>query len=430
MKSRTRKYCQNKDTPEKGAAMLFTFNRRRISKIMKKISGKRNLYFSGKGFFSYPELHGEMEETHVRISRSVSNNDSMTITFTRSLNLKGTVSINEETSLLKIKKALGESDIITGDTSFDNAFLIQADNPYVAHAILTEEIREILFSMIKFTDLELTDSYLQYNIPFHEIQTVADLTGPIDTGNSLYEKLLHDENQASIIRCKKRLLDNILHDSVAEVRRNNIIMAGVHLKKDAAVTETLVNAMTHDADYRNRYEAALLLNETGIDYMMEMIEKGIDDTLKCDIVRSLRNGYYTKSIPRLKKICREQTHSVKNEIIKTLLELEKKPDLPFYAEYLPFMEQKTCLSLLKSYEAEGDIASVEYLYKISKESDNSALRSAAHHAMTAIQSRLGDGDKGWLSIEGMNSYEGALSINNTTAENTPGIKADKNGRKN
>jgi len=390
---------------------------------MKKISGERKLYFSGKGFFSYPEVHGETEAGDIKIARSVNNNDHITISIHRSLNFKGAVTINEETSLLKIKKAFGESDIIIGDEIFDNAFLIQADHPYVVHAILTDEIREILLSMIKFIDLELTDSCLQYNIPFHEIQTVADLTGPIDTGNSLYKKLLHDENQAPIIRCKKRLLNNILNDPIAEVRRKNIRMAGVHLKKDAAVRDSLFQAMTGDPDFRNRYEAALLLSEPGLEYMMEMLDTGIDDTLRCDIVYEFRKKNYIKSIPHLKKICGEQAPSVRNAIIEALLALEIKPDLSFYAEYLQFMEQEACLTLITLYEAEGDIASVEYLYKISEEGRNSTIRNAAHHAMATIQSRLGQGDKGWLSIAEMKGYDGALSIdNNPTSESSHDVK--------
>jgi len=390
---------------------------------MKKISGERNLYFSGKGFFSYPEVYGETEAGDIKIARSVNNNDSITISIHRCLNFKGAVTINEETSLLKIKKAFGESDIITGDEPFDNAFLIQADNPYVAHAILTEDVRTILLSMIQFSDFELTGSYLQYNIPFRDIQRIEDLKNPIDTGNSLYGELLHDENQAPIIRCKKRLLDNILHDSVAEVRRKNIIMAGAHLKTDAAVRDSLYQAMTGDPDFRNRYEAALLLRETGLEYMMEMLDTGIDDTLKYDIVCAFRKQHYIKSIPHLKKICGEQAPSVRNAIIETLLALEIKPDLPFYAEYLQFMEQKACLTLISLYEAEGDIASVEYLYKISEEGRNSTIRNAAHHAMAMIQSRLGQGDKGWLSIAEMKDYDGALSIdNNPSSESSHDVK--------
>jgi hypothetical protein len=414
-----RKYRKKKDKPEKSVAMLFSSNRRRISKIMEIISGERNLFLTGKGFFSYPELHGETEAGYVKITKSVSDNDGMTITIIRSLNFKGAITINEETPLLKIKKVLGESDILTGDTPFDEAFLIQAHKPYVAHAILTEKVREILFSLTKFNDLELTNLYLQYSVPLRDIQAVEDLTGPLDTGNSLYMALLHDGNQSPIIRCKKRLLNNILHDPVAEVRRKNIIMAGAHLKTDTEVRGSLLKAMTGDPDFRNRYEAALLLGETGLDYMMEMLEKNIDDTLKCDIVRSLREEKHIKSITYLKKFCPEQAPSVRDEIIKTLLVLEKKPDLPFYARYLQFMEQNACLSLLALYEAEGDLASVEHLYRISKESSNSTLRNAAHHAMTMIQSRLGEGDKGWLSVVDSQKYDGALSINNGPSEKNP-----------
>lgn len=391
---------------------------------MKEISGERNLFLTGKGFFSYPELHGETEAGYVKIAKSVRDNDCMTITIIRSLNFKGAITINEETPLLKIKKALGESDILTGDKPFDDAFLVQANKPYVAHAILTEEIRKILFSMITFNDLELTNLQLQYSIPLRDIQTAADLADPLDIGNSLYIALLYDENQAPIVRCKKRLLNNILHDPVAEVRRKNITMAGAHLKTDTAVRDSLLQAMAGDPDFRNRYEAALLLGETGLDYMMEMLEKNIDHTLKCDIVHSFREEKYKKSITRLKKFCPEQAPSVRDEIIKTLLALEKKPDLHFYAGYLQFMEQHTCMSLLPLYEAEGDIASVEHLYKISKESNNSALRNAAHHAMTTIQSRLGlDGDNGWLSIADSQKYDGALSI-----DNDPPEKSSNTGR--
>jgi len=379
---------------------------------MRILSRKRNFFCKRKGLFKYPFVYGEISIGDIQIYKSNEKNDII-LEIKSSLMLKGNLSLQEETSFFKIKKAFGTEDILIGDDDFDKAFLIQAEKNFIAYAILSCDVRKKLLSMIKQYSFELTDSYFKCHFSSDEIQSYKDLDNIIILVVSLYDDLLSDLSRHPILRYKKRLIHNILNDPLSSVRENNILAIGSHLRIDDEVDEALTTVMNHDNEAVNRLRAAQLLKSKGLQYMELLLQQKINDELKCEIIQYFHKMMYRESILLLKKICNIQSDFVKREIVIALLSLEVELDLSFYAPYLNFINHDKSLSLLKLFGEKGTLDTVEFIYMIGKVHGDNDIRNEANRAIAMIQSRLGSGDRGWVSIQDNDIETGSLSFDNS-----------------
>ncbi len=83
---------------------------------------------------------------------------------------------------------------------------------------------------------------------------------------------------------------------------------------------------------------------------------------------------------------------------------------PFLIKELEKNESQYRNYLIEALGNCGRVNAVEKLLEIGKSTLNPLLRSSVKEAIIKIQSRLGNADKGWLSVTQLDEIDGALSL--------------------
>jgi HEAT repeat protein len=98
----------------------------------------------------------------------------------------------------------------------------------------------------------------------------------------------------------------------------------------------------------------------------------------------------------------------------------------FLVEKLSSREPDIRYASIKALASCGNKHAVEHLYDIArKTTGNRKIKREAAHAIEAIQSRLGDVEKGWLTLSETDSQEGALSVIGETEEGKLSLSGDE-----
>ncbi|MCP4134466.1 MAG: hypothetical protein GY754_26065 [bacterium] len=73
----------------------------------------------------------------------------------------------------------------------------------------------------------------------------------------------------------------------------------------------------------------------------------------------------------------------------------------------------------------GGIEQIEELHTLGKKSLNPIIKTAVRETIQQIQSRLGDVEKGWLSVEELTETDGGLSMANEAEKGSLSIHKKK-----
>ncbi|MCP4132006.1 MAG: HEAT repeat domain-containing protein [bacterium] len=323
----------------------------------------------------------------------------------------------------KMKTFFGKRGVKTGDKEFDDKMLIAAENPSIVKTILHEELREQILSLAcGVTSFELKKDSIRIVLEFHEIFDCTVLPEIMRAMSSI----LMGVNDSIFL--KKRLIENFYEEEDWHARLNTVKMLSYHFFRDDD-TKLVLNDSLRDEHPEINIEAAKYLKEKGLKFLVSMLESFEDksDPLIPEIIRILAEKKYKQSIPCLKALFDEpKSDIVQIEILSAFRDFGDEKLNTFLLEKLHIKEYKIFSLVIEALGTCGNLDAVEPLYEMTKYSSDSPVREAAKKAIGLIQSRHGQGDKGWLSMTELSETDGALSISDKAEKGALSVNREKN----
>ncbi|HNR87971.1 MAG TPA: hypothetical protein PKM65_06495 [Spirochaetota bacterium] len=320
--------------------------------------------------------------------------------------ITGPFSVSRETVLSNSKRLIGKGDYQTGDVRFDRTFLISSDHPVVLPALLNAAVRKNL--------LKLNSS--AYALSLSNKQFMAELPRPSKFGKAIRNAF---ETMASIIddiaspaSIRDRLVSSILHDPVAAVRRNCLEALIANVPIDTFIRDVLEKAVK-DLSIGVKIAAVRALKGQHLGELERVLKERtkLTDAERLELLSVLNDNRYdipVRTLIALAAQTREMT--VVKEILRSCAIPNSDKLYPFLMRYLDQRDAKANTEMIRHLGSVGTAETVEKLYLLGKKSINPFVRRAVQDAIAAIQARLGDVERGWLSTAVPAETEGALSI--------------------
>ncbi|MCP4132005.1 MAG: HEAT repeat domain-containing protein [bacterium] len=338
-------------------------------------------------------------------------------------NMESSFQVSMESMFSQAKEAFGKGDYKIGDNKFDDKMLIAARNPYFITALLNKELREKILSLTSVTgELVLSENSFYITKNLYEITHVQLFISYIRTMVIILKDIT---GKPSI---KKRLINNIRLEQDWNVRFKNIQMLVSHFPMDWEIEETLSESLD-DESLEIRFESAKHLKTEGMKHLLSMLDSlgSKNHPLQTDIIKVLAENNYTQSIPLLKVLFTQSgNYSVQKEILAAFKTFEDETLNEFLREQLKIIDFETRILVIEALGTCGNLDAIEPLYSIAQSSSDSQVREAVKKAIGLIQSRLGQGDKGWLSMTELWETDGALSISDKADKGALSIKKKQN----
>ncbi|MFC1850581.1 HEAT repeat domain-containing protein [candidate division CSSED10-310 bacterium] len=233
------------------------------------------------------------------------------------------------------------------------------------------------------------------------------------------------------------LMINFLRDDLELVKKRNLEVLVRYFKQDPKVQTLLKQALT-DNNVAVRIEAARGLGKIGIPYLEEIMLND-DEPHASQALSALRTIKNQHIIPVLEKALHRNTLAQK--AAQTLGELRAEDSIEALLHLFHQTDPLTKLTVIKacgdigSAKANhfllqqleqtnlaliifaltalgkcGAVSTVEPLYNYKKKMTSRKLKVATRRAISAIQTRLGRSETGWLSMVHDEESQGALSL--------------------
>ncbi len=378
--------------------------------LFKSISKAFNLKFTRGGIRGLPRLNGTINDMHVIIDTCNDINNQKQIML-----LVYFYSQIDDDFEIQIKNPSGNtvppgntSVIKTGDDAFDKRMRTAASSFHIIAAMLTEHVRKnILYLASECTDLHITKTSIRLNMPVSWVQKSKRLVHCLKTSLSLAKELAHCEDY------RKRIIDNISGCDEPKVKLRNIhaLVAGFGIDQDI---RKLLRKTMRDDEIAIRIESASHLGKEGCKYLTEILIEGSSvptDKLKILIVKILKERRYTGAVLALIDIIEKTSNrdlitgvleafeAIGDERVSTLLMVRLNDE-----------DSDIRLLAIRALASCGTVSAVEPLHKLAGDTLNPMVRIATLKAIERIQSRLGNVERGWLSVAELSDREGALSM--------------------
>jgi len=317
----------------------------------------------------------------------------------------------------RLEKLLDGCDIRTGDGDFDSLFWIGGTiAPCVA--VLDQETRAWLmrFSGERHADpawriarWSIEDGVLrfQWALPWEDTpEQAADFLKNVVDG---YRHLFRPGSAV------EHLIHNLDADKDARVRLRNLELL-LQQPPEVAITEAVRRA-TRDPDPTVRLTAAEQLSDEVFDVLSEIALN--HPQLSARAVRSLGKLGSPSVASVLVKVLESDPPPLSETLRAAAEALEAAPSpaaIPALVTALETADESVRIAVIRAIGASGGVSEVALLHPMTEAGNSSGIRRAALAAIRSIQSRLGDVEKGWLSVSAASADEGALSL----SEGPPG----------
>jgi hypothetical protein len=179
-------------------------------------------------------------------------------------------------------------------------------------------------------------------------------------------------------------------------------------------TEPILIGALKDPHIEVQVEAARYLGDRGMNHLLGIFESRNASTnirLLIDIVQIFKENDFRKSIPVLKKVyLSDRGDALKIAILQALAAFGDEGHSFLLAELDKDHPPGLCIAVIEALGTWGRVEAVEKLCRIEELTLYSSVRQAATQAIARIQSRLGNVEKGWLSMAKFKDVDGALSV--------------------
>ncbi|MCP4130592.1 MAG: hypothetical protein GY754_06385 [bacterium] len=323
------------------------------------------------------------------------------------------INISQETKITQIKKKMGLGDILTGDADFDQNMLISASKPLILTALLNAKTRQLLMQLAKDNIIEISGkSFVLYSSSFTKESIISITRTMLKISTSLCD---------TDYPLKNRLVENIKSEKPGPVIINNIRM----LTNNNFIDNDMIKLMESLLDHKNldvQIEAARHLPEKGMDHLHRILintpltkgQKAKNYSSIINIIDVFKEKRYTKSTDSLLSLyTKHESPDAPDLKIAILTAFEAFGDetlSPFLGDELIKQNQPLLLPVIAALGSCGTVDVVEKLHQLAKSSVSQELKQAALASISKIQSRLGNADRGWLSVSPVSGTDGALSI--------------------
>ncbi|MFC1848731.1 HEAT repeat domain-containing protein [candidate division CSSED10-310 bacterium] len=353
------------------------------------------------------------------------------------------LSLGKEDFKSTMLKAVGRDDIRTGDDWFDEKMLIHGTSDLII-GFFDYKTRKLIRAILAHDEYEihLNAEYFELKIP----GLIRNTTHFIRILKLLLN--LSSELQRPP-KVKERVVENILQDKMAAVRKRNIEALVAHGPMNDDIRQTLRKAVL-DTEPVVKLTAAFYLGPEGYPHLGNMLQESPepyqsqalhiliqkDDPATIPYIRlALANiklaataalvlGDFkdTGSINLLIKVFHKSTsNSIKLAAVKALGAIGSAEASDFLLEQRAHPDFEIQLQVLQALGNCGEIQVVETLINYMNSVTQTRVKSAAKEAIALIQSRLGPAEKGWLTIAEQHAAEGALSVSSPEPEGTLSI---------
>ncbi len=379
---------------------------KKISELVRAIEAGLGIFFDYKGMNCYAALN----EVHKYITTIERGHVSVRVECDSKIESPFLVRL--ESVYSKVKDTLGKGDIKIGEKEIDEMMFITAENPSIVTALLNKEIREkLLFIGQIAAAFDLTENSIMLKVRNQQLDDLPVFVKYLQTIVSIIEEVSSGDP------IKKRLIKNIKKEEEWKVRLNNLIMLASHFPSDSEIKKILDGSL-RDESLEIRFEAAKHLKARGLKFLISMLNsiENKSHPLIPEIILFLAENNYKQCIPRLKILFdQSESEAVQIEILTAFKDFRDEKLNAFLLKRLNAMntmDTKILLMVIKALGTCGTLNAVEPVYELGKNSPDSRVREEAERSIALIQSRKGQGEKGWLSIPEFSETDGALSINN------------------
>ncbi len=380
--------------------------------IYREAAESLNIGFINGGILSSSRVIGEIGGKRVFAGRTKLHNSRMNLTAYElcarySLQTEGSLYVISRNGYIRLADLGVDLSVLrTKDDAFDSAMTVAYNmNPSHAIALLGHEIRAAIMELNQESWCFQMSKYGVHFYSKHAFEASADIVRGMKRVMALADRILENSDfRESHIR-------NIRHDSVDDVRLNNLRMLVTYYPVDREIEDLLVTLLD-DSNAELQFIAAINLKHRGFDHLIAMIKNrritGRDHL--SDAIQALAGAAYHRASPLFIELFSERKErSLRLGILEACKKM-KDPELSeFLASLLEQGDGDIVDGAVSALATCGTVRSVEKLTRLAEGSLNPFLRNRIGEAVAAIQSRLGDVEGGWLSGAEISDMQGALS---------------------
>ena len=313
-----------------------------------------------------------------------------------------------------------------GDDAFDSVMTIYySKTPSCAIALLDSRLRSAILDLKKNAGILLVSRHGIHIYNREGCGDPAEIALVIRNIVDVAKIVLENSD------FRRMHIENIRSDPVPAVRLKNIRMLLSHYPLDGEISR-LLDACMEDPDVLMQFEAAKYLKARGFEHIIRLVrEKKITKVkLIIEAVDAMGDGAYRDAAPFLMELFEAVTNTdLRTAILATAKKLGAAPLSPFLVSLLKGRGDDTRDLAIDALSTCGTVESVEKLLKLSEDSMNPFLKNRIGETVAAIQARLGDVEKGWLSEVAITGKEGALSKADGADEGALSKMEDEKGKK-
>jgi hypothetical protein len=385
------------------------------NKLFKEVAKTLRLEFKKAKFFDDPEVSGEIAGCPIKVNRiTKEETDFLHVKITPALKFPINFQITRETVLTKVQRMVGKKDIETWDDRFDDSMLLDADSPHILIGLLDAEIRGLI--------MVLSGASRYFEINSSGITAGIERTLRLKSGTAVKFIQLAaaiGQDLSKDVSMEERFAQNIKADPIPQVRINNILALTIYAPGKPGMDSILKEALD-DPSPGVQVEAAKHLEEQGMNHLVKILEtrrESLEPTLIKEILQTLQENKFSKSIPVLEKIYHsDRGDDLKKSILQAFAVFGDTSLNSFLLVELEKENPGFTLYIIEALGTCGQVEAVEKLFKTGKKTLNLITRRKVKEAITRIQSRLGDVEKGWLSMTYLQDIDGALSLDSDPGE--------------
>lgn len=381
-------------------------------RLFKDVSRKFHLDLEQKDPAAGLSMSGEIDGRPLTVSLKDLGPEGgdLRIQVSLELDVKGDILIKKGTiaGKMEMTKMVGELEKVeTGDPHFDREVLLRARNPGELLTLLDRETRDIFLEIARRSRyFEVVNTYMAIYIRTPLFVKTMPLVRLIELAAGAAGALSRDTS------LEDRCIEIIRNDPRSRVRLVNIRSLASGFPRSPRV-QAFLQELLQDSRVEIQLEAARFLGQEGRRHRLHLLETRntlLDEGVIIHIVGTLEKEGDTEGIPVLRKVFRAaRSREVKISVLKALTSFRRPEVGPFLLSQLDTGDQVILPYVIKALGTCCGVEVVEKLYELGKSNMNPGVRRAAKEAIAAIQARLGDVEKGWLSPAQLQELDGALS---------------------
>jgi hypothetical protein len=380
----------------------------RYNAIFRDLAGQTHLKLIKGSLIFFPKLYGTIDTFGFSIEKYEGEEvqKSLMISTRFFLHIPGELFVNKGYAFSRLV-SIRPRDIQAGDNEFDDLLFVDASEPYVATAYLNSVIRRLSKKLAASgTSINISKFGISLIMPFSEIHQPRKIVRCVEDMVSLCKELNREQD------IRKRLMENIDADEIPEVRLRNIRALTAHFALDDKIFALLRKTM-RDEMIEIQVESAAHLGVEGTVHLADILRKGgaVSGVMKLQIVNILKEHGYRESAPVLMNLYRDTKNpDLMIAVLDAFFVFGDERVGPLLMEQLDAENADVRMHAVRALETCGTVEAVERLLKLADDSLSPFVKNATHKSVERIQSRLGNVEKGWLSMPESQGKQGALSM--------------------